>query len=130
MRIFGKEWADFCRYHSRFYARRDKVAVSRLCVAGKLAFCLTPRSLYLPMVSWTGELAEYMGSRDKYKGRAPHAARGIESSFQHAPGMARVRPELPEPLGQRASQWEARHLDASTYLRLNGTSDFHAYLNA
>jgi hypothetical protein len=33
MGVFGTTWADFCRYHSRFYAKRDNAAFSRLCVA-------------------------------------------------------------------------------------------------
>ena len=34
--------------------------ISRLCLADKLAFALTPAWLYLPMAGWTGELQEYM----------------------------------------------------------------------
>jgi hypothetical protein len=34
--------------------------ISRLCLADKLAFAMTPAWLYIPMASWTGELAEYM----------------------------------------------------------------------
>jgi hypothetical protein len=34
--------------------------VSRLCLADKLAFAITPAWLYIPMARWTGELAEYM----------------------------------------------------------------------
>jgi len=34
--------------------------VSRLCIADKLAFAITPAWLYIPMARWTGELAEYM----------------------------------------------------------------------
>jgi hypothetical protein len=60
MSIFGPGWADFCRYHSRFYAKKDGRPFSRLCIADKLAICLTPRWLYLPMANWTGEINEYM----------------------------------------------------------------------
>jgi len=59
-RVFGVEWGDFCRYHSRFYSKRDGKPYSRLCVADKLAISLTPGWLYLPMVKLSGELAEYM----------------------------------------------------------------------
>lgn len=58
--LFGKEWADFSRYHSRFYAKRDGKPFSALCVADKLSFALTPRWLYLPMARATGEIHEYM----------------------------------------------------------------------
>jgi hypothetical protein len=60
MGLFGNQWANFTRYHSRFYAKKDGVQYTRLCVADKLAICLTPAWLYLPMVNWTGEIKEYM----------------------------------------------------------------------
>lgn len=53
-------WHDFSLYHSRFYARRHRVRFSRLCVADKLATCITPRWLYLLSVRLTGEIHEYM----------------------------------------------------------------------
>lgn len=58
--IENTRWRDFTLYHSRFYAKRHGRPVSPLCMADKLAFVLTPRWLYLPMVRATGELAEYM----------------------------------------------------------------------
>jgi hypothetical protein len=58
--LFGDGWANFARYHSRFYARRDGVPFSRLCVADKAAIYLTPAWLYLPMANWSGEISEYM----------------------------------------------------------------------
>jgi hypothetical protein len=59
-RLFGKEWGDFCRYHSRYYAARDGHAYSRLCVADKLSIAITPAWLYLPAARATGELTEYL----------------------------------------------------------------------
>jgi hypothetical protein len=58
--LFGDSWGDFCGRHSRHYARARGLRISRLCVADKLAFVLTPAWLYLPMARATGELAEYM----------------------------------------------------------------------
>lgn len=60
MEIFGKKWAEFSRYHSRFYAKKDGVNPSKLCIADKLAICLEPHWLYLPRVNWSGEIKEYM----------------------------------------------------------------------
>lgn len=70
MGIFGKKWADFSRYHSRFYAKKDGVNYSKLCVADKLAICLEPMWLYLPRVNWSGEINEYMklAGKRKYEG--------------------------------------------------------------
>lgn len=72
-RLFGPEWGDFCRYHSRFYAKRDGKHFSRLCVADKMAIVLDPWWLYLPRVWITGEINEYMRmardrSASKYAG--------------------------------------------------------------
>lgn len=59
-RLFGQQWGDLCRYHSRFYAKRDGVPFSRLCVADKLAVAMEPWWLYLPRVILSGEVKEYM----------------------------------------------------------------------
>ncbi|HEV2416470.1 MAG TPA: hypothetical protein VGX94_01565 [Terriglobia bacterium] len=62
--LFGRCWGDFCRRHSREWCRRHGKRYSRLCVADKLAFVLTPAWLYLPMTRATGELTEYMAVAD------------------------------------------------------------------
>lgn len=59
-RRFGWEWHDLCLYHSRFYAKKDGMPFSKLCVADKLAIVLTPAWLYLPMARLSGEIKEYM----------------------------------------------------------------------
>ncbi|MCZ2156680.1 MAG: hypothetical protein LC114_22720 [Bryobacterales bacterium] len=59
-RLFGAEWANECLRHSRYWSQRMGLPISRLCLADKLAFAMTPAWLYIPMASWTGELAEYM----------------------------------------------------------------------
>ena len=58
--LFGESWAAFTAAHSRYWAKRNDRQFSRLCVADKLAFVLTPAWLYLPMTRATGELSEYM----------------------------------------------------------------------
>ena len=69
--LFGSYWADFTIRHSRYWAKKHGVAVSKLCYADKLAFVLTPGWLYLPMARATGELAEYMAkSLDRQAGCA------------------------------------------------------------
>jgi hypothetical protein len=59
-RWFGPAWGDFTRLHSRYYARLEGRAPSRLCTADKLATALVPAWLYVPMVWATGELPGYM----------------------------------------------------------------------
>lgn len=58
-------WAQLCLFHSRYFAKKYGFPFSRLCVADKLAFALTPRWLYLPMVRATGELDEYLQRAQK-----------------------------------------------------------------
>lgn len=66
--LFGLDWYYFTLYHSRFLAKRNGRQYSRLCVADKLSFQITPRWLYLPMVNLTGEIKEYMQlNESKYK---------------------------------------------------------------
>jgi hypothetical protein len=60
--IGGQQWEEFTACHSRFWAKKHGLAFSRLCVADKLAFVLTPIWLYRPMARWTGELWEYMSN--------------------------------------------------------------------
>ena len=59
-RLFGQEWGDFTRLHSRYYAKREGRAPSPLCAADKLVLLVTPRWLYLPGVCATGEVDEYL----------------------------------------------------------------------
>lgn len=63
-RLCGRRWGDFVRRHSRSWCDQHGQPYSRLCVADKLAFVLTPAWLYLPMVRASGELAEYMAATD------------------------------------------------------------------
>ncbi len=63
--LFGKKWFDFTLYHSRYLAKRNGHAYSKLCVADKLSFYYTPRWLYLPMVTATGEINEYLKNAQK-----------------------------------------------------------------
>lgn len=63
--LFGKHWGDFCLYHSRYYSKKQGVQPSRLCFADKLSFVLTPSWLYLPMVTATGEIKEYLQKAQK-----------------------------------------------------------------
>ena len=69
--LFGESWAVFTLRHSRYWAKKHGVGVSKLCYADKLAFAITPGWLYLPMACATGELAEYMEkSRNRQAGVA------------------------------------------------------------
>jgi hypothetical protein len=58
--FYGPEWRDFTLCHSRHWAKLVGKRYSRLCLADKLAFVLTPAWLYLPMARMSGELQEYM----------------------------------------------------------------------
>lgn len=59
-RLFGQAWGDLCLFHSRYYAKKHGQSFSRLCVADKLSIAMTPAWLYLPAVTLTGEIREYL----------------------------------------------------------------------
>ena len=67
MGAFGQEWARLSLYHSRYYAKKEGMPFSRLCVADKLAIALTPAWLYLPMVTATGEVHEYLKNAQRFE---------------------------------------------------------------
>ncbi len=58
--LFGASWREFTLCHSRHWAKRLGKPYSKLCLADKLAFVMTPAWLYLPMARASRELAEYM----------------------------------------------------------------------
>lgn len=62
---YCEDWHDFSLYHSRYYAKSRGGQPSQLCFADKLSFTLTPSWLYLPMVSATGEINEYLKNAQK-----------------------------------------------------------------
>jgi hypothetical protein len=66
---YKRNWYNFSIYHSRFYAKKDGVNYSKLCVADKLAITLEPYWLYLPRVNWTGEIKEYMAQSKNNDGK-------------------------------------------------------------
>lgn len=55
-----ERWYWFALLHSRFLAKSMGVQVSRLCLADKLSFKLTPAWLYWILSKLTGELDEYL----------------------------------------------------------------------
>lgn len=75
-RLFGPEWGDFTRYHSRYYSSKAGVPFSRLCVADKLAPTLEPEWLYRLRVHATGEVWEYTWHYCFGKYRADQGVRG------------------------------------------------------
>jgi len=87
-RLCGREWEEFTRSHSRYWAKKTGRPYSRLCVADKLAFVLTPLWLYIPMTRWTGELAEYMRrarfSLDDIRNLESWEARCLQSEDEHS----------------------------------------------
>lgn len=67
-RLFGQDWGDFCRLHSRYYAKLEGREPSPLCAADKLVLLVTPRWIYLPAVRATGEVQEYTALYAAWRG--------------------------------------------------------------
>ena len=59
-RWFGRAWGDLCLGHSRYYAQRVGIPVSKLMRADKYATCLMPLWLYVALVWLSGEYKEYI----------------------------------------------------------------------
>jgi hypothetical protein len=59
------KWGQFTLYHSRHFAKRVNMPVSRLCVADKLACAITPAWLYVPCAMASGEMDEYLANSRK-----------------------------------------------------------------
>jgi len=60
------KWRNFSMYHSRYYAKKYGAQPSKLCFADKLSFSFTPRIIYIPMTSATGEIYEYIKQNGMY----------------------------------------------------------------
>lgn len=96
--FFGIKWYYFTLFHSRFLAKKHNAQYSKLCVADKLSFSLTPHWLYLPMVRLSGELTEFMEENKigKYK------LDGIDTSGERA---------WHKSVGQFMAKWAWDHKD-------------------
>lgn len=69
--VYRDIWGNFSMYHSRFYAKKDGVIPSKLCMADKLAICYDPTWFYLLRVNMTGEVKEYMKDSRVREGKEP-----------------------------------------------------------
>lgn len=97
------KWRDFSMFHSRYYAKKHGAAPSKLCFADKLAFSLTPRWLYLPMVRATGEINEYMknAAKNDDKGWIP-----VYNQYQwHSQLKCYMRKWVAEHIDGREDSW-------------------------
>jgi hypothetical protein len=104
--LFGESWGAFTAAHSRYWAKRNGRQFSRLCVADKLAFVLTPAWLYLPMARATGELSEYM-LRAKERQAGCEYFTAIESAQLNSPDAR----EWLKGLKSYTRRWVEEHRD-------------------
>lgn len=106
-KLFGKEWGDFCLFHSRSYARQHRKPVSKLCYADKMATALTPWWIYLPLVNLTGEIDEYManGKQARFNSRIPAQTRILLASDDQR--------QWYEGLQRHMREWVEEHMSPS-----------------
>lgn len=102
-------WRDFTLYHSRFMCRRHNAAYSRLCVADKLATCITPRWLYLPLANFSGEVHEYMGLRNSPGG--PKYGREPINAFEEAAQIKGTQIGWHDSMTSYMRRWVEEHRD-------------------
>ena len=98
------DWFCFCRYHSRFLAKKYGKQPSRLCLEDKLSFLMTPRWLYLPMVRATGELQEYLERSSRNKGTHGEPNSGDPKTW-HAQACAYSKRWVAEHKGGAVDTW-------------------------
>lgn len=106
-RMWLGPWARFTLFHSRFYAKKYDFQFSRLCVADKLAICLTPAWLYLPMVNATGEIREYL-AMSAANGNTKYGFMSIDAASQrewHANMCAYLRRWVDEHKTLKRDEW-------------------------
>lgn len=105
--LFGKKWEDFSRYHSRFYAKKDGVMYSKLCVADKYSICLEPYWFYIIRVILSDEINEYMGisgEKAKYKGERLN-------KYEHMKLQANTKRGWFESMTSYMIRWVEEHKD-------------------
>jgi hypothetical protein len=108
---FGK-WGQFALLHSRYYAKQAGLPFSRLCVADKLSFALTPRWLYLPMARATGELNEYL--RNAQRSESDHwKPTGYDAKVWHAALCKYMRLWVAEHKDGRSDNWTSKDRNSS-----------------
>ena len=112
--FFGQKpptyWRDFCLYHSRFYAKRDGVKPSRLCIADKLAVALEPWWLYLPRVIATGEIHEYMGRASGQQG-SKYDGEPVVSKYLSMGVRTRTKRQWHADMTEYLRKWVEEHKD-------------------
>ena len=95
------KWQNFSMYHSRYYAKNNNAQPSALCFADKLSFALTPAWLYLPMVTATGEINEYLKNGNKANDSGRWTPTGEDKELWH------------HQLCKYMIDWVAQHKDGS-----------------
>ena len=84
-RLFGPEWGDMCRCHSRSAAAKLGKPVSKLGVADKFCWAITPAWVFLPLVRLTGEWREYVATAKaggKFHGLNRDDSNGLADWYQ------------------------------------------------
>lgn len=97
-RLFGPQWGDFCRYHSRFYAKKDAKPISMLCIADKMCILVTPKWLNLLLMRLSGEHDEYAARRKQGEKYAPERGHAGSEVGWYDDMIAFLRTWIPENL--------------------------------
>lgn len=114
-RWFGREWADLCRYHSRYWANQHGVKPSRLCFADKMALVVTPVWMHVLLTRLSGEIVEYRALRQvggKYYDEAARYGRGRSDFEMYANMKNYLRDWIKEHIGGAEDTWTARRGNA------------------
>lgn len=66
----AKHWYFFSLLHSRFYAKKLNLPISKLCIADKFSIAIIPRWLYLLLANLSGEIHQYRENKYGRDGRS------------------------------------------------------------
>jgi len=104
------KWQDFTQYHSRHTAKNNNAKPSKLCFADKMAFFITPRIIYIPMATLTGEILEYMRNSRTYKHMPTDWKPNlIEKLIWHERATNHTREWVKEHIDGRTDSWTERN---------------------
>ena len=99
------EWYNLCLCHSRYLCKTLGMQPSKLCFADKLATALTPSWLYLPMVTMTGEIEEYLRNGETADASTHWKPTGADKKVLHTQLRNYMRLWVAEHVNGEADTW-------------------------
>lgn len=81
-RAFGSEYFDFCIAHSRDYAKKRGVPLSKLGYADKASVLVYPDAFFKILIKVGGEAQEYLETSKTWKWGYPYQVKLIKADYR------------------------------------------------